>query len=139
MHCHPHRSPVLTAILVDYNKLAEQTGMTNPRSASNAWAQIKKKIAVKGGITKDKDTNGTAENGGSEAGTPKPKGTPRKRGKKADAEDGDGDGASPTKKKKATPKKKAAKSEDTAEEDAGAVESPDGVVKAEEGEDDLLS
>lgn len=109
--------------------------MTNPRSASNAWAAIKKKIAVNGGITKDKDSNGTAENGGSEARTPKPKPTPRKRGKKADAEDGDG--ASPTKKKKATPKKKAAKSEDMVGEDEDAMGSPNGVVKAEEGEEDL--
>ncbi|KXL50085.1 hypothetical protein M433DRAFT_7460 [Acidomyces richmondensis BFW] len=34
---------------VDYDKLADACGMTNPRSASNAWGKIKKKIIARAG------------------------------------------------------------------------------------------
>lgn len=116
---------------VDYNKLAELSGMTNPKSAANAWAAIKKKLAARGSLVKDDggDT-GTA----SPAKTPKSK--PRaKRGKKADDEDDDAE-ESPTKKVKPTPKGKkgkAAKSEPEIEEDAS--DGDKGVVKEEDAAD----
>ena len=119
---------------VDYNKLAERVNMTNPKSAANAWAAIKKKIMAKGGLPK----NGGDEDGNaSPAKVPKtPKsGSRTKRGKKAD-EDGDDTEESPTKKAKPTPKGKkgkAAKSEPQVEEDEG--EGEEDVVKQEETAD----
>jgi len=66
--------------------------MTNPASASNAWARIQKKIAAQAGNTSDSATP--------EAGTPEPKATPgKKRGAKAAA-----DGETPVKRAK-TPSK----------------------------------
>ena len=44
----PSHSASLTSILnnkIDYEKLASYAGMSNPRSASNAWAKIKGKLA----------------------------------------------------------------------------------------------
>ncbi|KAF2636167.1 hypothetical protein P280DRAFT_368407, partial [Massarina eburnea CBS 473.64] len=80
---------------IDYEKLAAYAGMSNPRSASNAWAKIKNKllstcdgntpITKKGG--KKKATSEEAADG--------EKKTPRKRGAKAQDVDGEG-----------TPKKK---------------------------------
>jgi len=79
--------------------------MSNPRSASNAWANIKKKIMAKGGVTNGgaspikKGTNGSeaggAEGEGGETPT-KPKATPKKRA----APKAKVDGESPTKKAK---------------------------------------
>lgn len=70
---------------VDYQKLANLAGMSNPRSASNAWAVIKKKLAAQA------DANGDVSNGGTASPT-KPKATPvKKRGKKAAAEADDDD------------------------------------------------
>ncbi|KAJ4990245.1 hypothetical protein SVAN01_04336 [Stagonosporopsis vannaccii] len=91
---------------IDYDKLAQFANMTNPRSASNAWATLKKKLMApsdgtvpptpkKGGGRKKKVDGEDGE------ATPK-KATPRKRANK-DPEDGD---ASP-KKKGRTPKAKA--------------------------------
>ncbi|KAF2484129.1 hypothetical protein BDY17DRAFT_121798 [Neohortaea acidophila] len=108
---------------VDYNKLAESCGMTNPRSASNAWASIKKKILAKGGIT-----------AGNEDGTPKatPKATPkRKKGAKADAGD---DEESPTKKVKGG-KGKGKKSEAKVKEDGGVVVKEEVDGEGDDGED----
>ena len=112
---------------VDYTKLAAELNMSNVRSASNAWAAIKKKIMAKAGI--EKAVNGE-EGGGSE----KPKATPKKRAKKAASEGVDGDdeeGGSP-KKKARTPKKKA-KSEEKVQEDGEDEGSP---VKKEVDEED---
>ena len=118
---------------VDYAKLAEACGMTNPRSASNAWANIKKKILAHAGITKE-DGEGT--------GSPTkktPKATPRKR-TKASAGGGDGDDEVTlvAKKVKPTPKKKAAaKSEATVGEDGegDGAEGDEAKVKEEAAED----
>ena len=126
-------SNILSYSQVDYNKLAELSGMGNPRSASNAWANIKKKIMAKGGITNGEGEDGTA----STAKTPKtPKsGSRAKRGKKADDE-GDDAEESPTKKAKPTPKGKkgkAVKSEPEVEEDEG--DGGEGAVKQEEAVD----
>ena len=67
--------------------------MTNPASASNAWARIQKKITAQAG-------NNASDSASPEAGTPKPKATPaKKRGAKAVAE-----GETPVKKAR-TPKK----------------------------------
>jgi hypothetical protein len=124
---------VLRYSQVDYNKLAELSGMSNPRSASNAWANIKKKIVAKGGITNGGGEDGTA----SPAKTPKtPKsGSRAKRGKKAD-DVGDDAEESPTKKAKPTPKGKNGKavmSKPEVEEDEGDGE--EGVDKQEEAAD----
>jgi hypothetical protein len=99
---------------VDSVKLAEACGMTNPRSASNAWANIKKKILAHAGIS--------TENGdGTGSPTKKtPKATPRKRKKAAAEGEGGGDEETPAKKVKPTPKKKgAAKSEAIVEDGEG--------------------
>jgi hypothetical protein len=87
--------------------------MTNPASASNAWAKIQKKIAAQAGNTSDSATT-------PEAGTPKPKATTgKKRGAKAVA-----DGETPV--KKARTPKKVVKEEpvydnDEGEDDAGDI------------------
>ncbi|KAM0330963.1 hypothetical protein ACHAQA_003920 [Verticillium albo-atrum] len=70
---------------IDYNRLAAATGMTNPRSASNAWSALKKKLF-----------NGT------------PPVTPAKAKAAAAAVEG---GDSEKKRKRATPKKKVTKTE----------------------------
>lgn len=83
---------------VDYRKLAGLAGLTNPVSASNAWAKIKKKLAAQA------SDYGTAN--GNDGATPKP--TPsKKRAKKASIEDGEDE--SPTKKAKKTPVRKGVK------------------------------
>lgn len=89
--------------------------MTNPRSASNAWANIKKKIMVKGVGAKTKGDDGEANNA-----IPKPKVSTRKRGKAA--ADGDDD-ESPTKKAKNGKKGKGGKKAGSEDDDAQ-VQSP---------------
>ena len=86
-------------------KLAGYAGMTNPASASNAWAKIQKKIAAQ---TSDvADGSATPEARASPV-----KATPgKKRGPKAAA-----DGESPVKKAK-TPRKAKVKAEPVEEED----------------------
>ncbi|KAH6638323.1 hypothetical protein C7974DRAFT_471038 [Boeremia exigua] len=103
---------------IDYEKLAAFASMTNPRSASNAWAAIKKKLTTsadgavpptpkKAGGRKKKEDDGDA--------TPK---TPRKRAIKQ-PEDGD---ASP--KKRGRPSKAKPKPEPE-EEDSKVKPEPD--------------
>ncbi|KAF1932388.1 uncharacterized protein M421DRAFT_2020 [Didymella exigua CBS 183.55] len=109
---------------IDNEKLAEFAGMTNPRSASNAWAALKKKLMApadpnapppptpkRGGGRKKKEADG-------EDGETTPKKTPRKRAAK-EAEDGD---ASP--KKKGRPAK-AKPRQEPEDEDAKAKAEPD--------------
>ncbi|KAF2730152.1 hypothetical protein EJ04DRAFT_403127, partial [Polyplosphaeria fusca] len=78
---------------IDYEKLAKFAGMSNPRSASNAWAKIKNKLVVDNGETSEKAAT---------------KATPKK---KAATANGDGDGdKTPVAKK--TPKKRASKKQE---------------------------
>ncbi|CAK4032320.1 Hypothetical predicted protein [Lecanosticta acicola] len=103
---------------VDYQQLANLAGMSNPRSAANAWAVIKKKLAAQA------DANGGDNSSG--AATPsKAKATPKKRGKKAADEGGDDDEeATPVAKKVKTPRSgRKAKASETPEEadDTGLV------------------
>ncbi|KAJ8112270.1 hypothetical protein OPT61_g5331 [Boeremia exigua] len=86
---------------IDYEKLANFAGMTNPRSAGNAWANIRKKLIAPDGSVPPtpKKAGGRKKKGDvGEDGEPTPKKTPRKRVNK-DSEDGD---ASPKKKARAT-------------------------------------
>lgn len=69
---------------VDYKKLARLCEMSNPVSASNAWSKIKKKLAAQAA------ENGL-DGGGSDHGTPKPKGTMTMKRKKGGDVDGDAD------------------------------------------------
>ncbi|KAF2281289.1 uncharacterized protein EI97DRAFT_429338 [Westerdykella ornata] len=96
---------------IDYDKLAEATGMTNPRSASNAWAKIKHKLHAQEGIVatpKAKATPKKKANGNDSApGTPTK--TPRKRAPKKQEVDGE---SSPKKKGKATKMKTEAEDAD---------------------------
>ena len=86
----------LTLFQIDYDKLAELSGMTNPKSASNAWAKIKTKLAStsaeNAGAKTPKKTSPRKKNlpkintealddkvAGEDAGSPS---TPRKRGPK---------------------------------------------------------
>ncbi|XPS70557.1 hypothetical protein M3J09_002770 [Ascochyta lentis] len=95
---------------IDNEKLATFAGMSNPRSAGNAWANLKKKLMVSGdgapptpkkaAASRKKATKDDA----GEDGEATPKKTPRKRANK-EPEDGD---ASPKKRgrpAKAKPKK----------------------------------
>ena len=105
--------PLLTRTQIDYEKLAAFAGMSNPRSASNAWAKIKGKLIT--------NPDGTAVS------------TPKKAGgkKKAAAATNDaemGDAATPTKK---TPRKRPAKKQDV---DGDA--SPKKKGRAKKGSDD---
>lgn len=98
---------------VNYEKLAAECGMTNIRSASNAWTTIKKKIMARGsGGAIGTKSNGTSEDS---AATPM-KSTPKKRAKKPDADDAEAVGASPAKKAK-TPKKSKAKVDEDGEDE----------------------
>jgi hypothetical protein len=83
---------------VDFKKLAGLVGMTNPASATNAWARIKKKIAAQAAeVMGDADADENAK-GHSTTSTPKAKATPKKRAKKeVDEDDEDAGGSSPTK------------------------------------------
>ncbi|KAK5700625.1 hypothetical protein LTR97_005142 [Elasticomyces elasticus] len=113
---------------VDYKKLSEECGMTNVRSASNAWGLIKKKIMAKGGGKTGSETNGTAKSDAAEVATPKS--SPKKRGApKADKEE------SPTKKAKGGRKTKAQKEAEAAEAAAASEEGSASPVKGEPVED----
>jgi hypothetical protein len=104
------------AVQIDYEKLAGFAGMSNPRSASNAWAKIKNKLMTsnpdgtaptpatpkKAGGRKKAATTPKADEGEDAEGTPKK--TPRKRAAKKQDVDGAGE-ASPKKKGRATKKK----------------------------------
>ncbi|KAK3675266.1 hypothetical protein LTR78_004776 [Recurvomyces mirabilis] len=120
---------------VDYEKLAKACGMTNPRSATNAWRAIKTKIMARGGITK---TTGKGEDADGEGGETPVNPTPKKRGKgKTDA---DGDGESPTKKAKGSAKGKKKSEEVVGEADDDEDGEGGKVVKGEpevDGDDDF--
>ncbi|KAF2118299.1 hypothetical protein BDV96DRAFT_381928 [Lophiotrema nucula] len=108
---------------IDYDRLATFAGMTNPRSASNAWAVIKKKLyngappdsvatSPKPKATpKKKAASAAITNGDAEGGDETPKKTPRKRTAPKKAE-GEGEDGSP-KKRGRKPKKEAADEEDS--------------------------
>ncbi|OIW26219.1 Clavaminate synthase-like protein [Coniochaeta ligniaria NRRL 30616] len=89
---------------IDYEKLAEACGMTNPRSASNAWSMIKKKLFA----------NTPSADGAAKADTPaRKRKAPTKKTPAKDAavkdEDADDDleaAATPTKKARARAKPK---------------------------------
>jgi hypothetical protein len=108
--CTPLLPPHSQIAQIDYEKLAGFAGMSNPRSASNAWAKIKTKLIVPApnadGTTpaptpkKAAPRKKAAPKEGEEGETPKK--TPRKRAPKK--QDVDGADASP--KKKGRPAKK---------------------------------
>ncbi|KAF2717619.1 hypothetical protein K431DRAFT_306794 [Polychaeton citri CBS 116435] len=54
-------------VKVDYTKLANKVGMSNPRSASNAWSGIRKKLAAintaENSSSNDDDATGAAGSG----------------------------------------------------------------------------
>ncbi|KAH7123608.1 hypothetical protein B0J11DRAFT_316210 [Dendryphion nanum] len=112
---------------IDYEKLAAKAGMSNPRSASNAWAKIKAKLMAgadntdapatpkKSRAKGKKNVTTTKTNGDGSEGddVETPKKTPAKR--KAKKQDGD-EGGSP-KKKSRTPAKKEEQAKTTVKED----------------------
>lgn len=51
IHNQYFRPVLIAALKVDYNKLAELAGMSNPKSAANAWAKIKPKLFSGDGVT----------------------------------------------------------------------------------------
>lgn len=104
--------------------------MGNPRSASNAWAGIKKKIQAQAGGTPDGGASPVknSDAGAGEEATPKP--TPKKRGKAKAA-----DGESPAKKAKSTPRK-SKKEVDYAEADDEEPENGEAVKPEPVEEDD---
>ncbi|KAI7476110.1 hypothetical protein KC351_g9633 [Hortaea werneckii] len=111
---------------VDIAKLTKAAGFNTTKTAANTWAVIKKKLLSMGG---DGGEGGEAQDAPK---TPKAKATPKKRGKKADADGEDdaeaGAGAedgSPKKKQRKTPVKKGKKAEQAAEEDAAAIKGVD--------------
>lgn len=70
---------------INYIKLASLGGYTNPKSVTNAWTAIKKKLAAQAA----KSGAGGVGDDAEDSGTPKPKPTPKKRGRKAVDEDDD--------------------------------------------------
>ncbi|EME49600.1 hypothetical protein DOTSEDRAFT_20034 [Dothistroma septosporum NZE10] len=117
----------LTFLQIDFDKMAGLAGYTNTKSCSNAWANIKKKLAA--GAQK---VTGGAEGNADGDDTPKTKGTPRKRGKKV-TDEGDEEGESPAKKAKTAPKKRGGKKAAVEEKgDEAQAGEDDGAVKAEE-------
>ena len=135
-------------VQIDYSKLAEACGMKNVRSASNAWAQIKKKILSKSNITKD-DAEGEEEN---RKDTPKTTGK-RKRANTttaAAAEDITTETPAKKPKGKGRPKKSEVKVEEAEEDDVNATveeetkatgngEKEDTPVKDEGGEEEAVA
>lgn len=87
---------------IDYDKLAGYLGMTNPRSASNAWTKIKAKL--------------NANEPPTGAVTPNKRGGRKKAASKAsvDGENGDsGDADAPATPKQKSPRKRAAKKQES--------------------------
>ncbi|KAF2030065.1 hypothetical protein EK21DRAFT_112358 [Setomelanomma holmii] len=137
---------------IDYEKLASFAGMSNPRSASNAWAKIKNKLMTP---APDGTVPATPKKAGGRkkaAATPKaddsevgeaaatPKKTPKKRVAKKQDVDG-ADDASSKKKGRATKEKE---SDDEANVKAGSDNSKDlepggADVEAEVAEDSLMA
>ena len=101
---------------IDYEKLAAFASMSNPRSASNAWAKLKPKLMTnpdgvvpatpKKGGAKKKAAAAKDENG--DEGESTPKKTPRKRAAKKQDVDGD-----------ASPKKKTARGKKASDNESG--------------------
>ncbi|KAL1603887.1 hypothetical protein SLS60_005479 [Paraconiothyrium brasiliense] len=90
---------------VDYEKLANYAGMTNPRSAGNAWAKIRNKL-------------NSATGDGAALTTPK-KTPPKKKAAAAKADKADGDAAGDDETpKKATPRKRTPKKQEVDDEAA---------------------
>ncbi|KAI6789953.1 hypothetical protein KC361_g8213 [Hortaea werneckii] len=111
---------------VDIAKLTKAGGFNTTKTAANTWGVIKKKLLSMGG------DGGEGDEGQDAPKTPKAKATPKKRGKKANADGEDdaeaGAGAedgSPKKKQRKTPVKKGKKAEQAAEEDAAAIKGED--------------
>ncbi|KAJ4363702.1 hypothetical protein N0V95_001017 [Ascochyta clinopodiicola] len=103
---------------IDNDKLAAFAGMTNPRSAGNAWATLKKKLMTSGDGAPPTPKKAAAsrkkavKDDAGEDGEATPKKTPRKRVNK-EPEDGD---ASPKKRSRpAKPKSKQEPEEETSE------------------------
>jgi len=95
--------------------------MSNPRSASNAWAKIKGKLAL------------TTPEGGAVT-TPKKGGAKKKAAAKGDSADGEGaDGESPTKK---TPRKRVAKKQEVDGEASPSPRKKGRAAKGQKGSDD---
>ncbi|KAF1983985.1 hypothetical protein K402DRAFT_396178 [Aulographum hederae CBS 113979] len=114
---------------IDYPKVAELMGMSNPRSASNSWAAIKKKMFPDGlGATS------------SATSTPRKTATPRKTKKRAATPDDDGDSGekdaetmkTPAKKARKARGKAAAKKEEEVKEEMEVEDGEGGPVKEEE-------
>ncbi|GAB1743230.1 hypothetical protein NU219Hw_g9083t1 [Hortaea werneckii] len=108
---------------VDIAKLTKAAGFNTSKTAANTWGTIKKKLLSMAGDGEEGVEVQDAPK------TPKAKATPKKRGKKADA-DGEDDGeegaaaaqdGSPKKKQRKTPVKKGKKAEQAAEEEAAAA------------------
>ncbi|PVI08148.1 hypothetical protein DM02DRAFT_666122 [Periconia macrospinosa] len=119
---------------VDYDKLAAFAGMSNPKSASNAWAKIKGKLfanQAEGAAAAATPKRGRAKKVVDKEGDETPKTTPRKRTAKKDAND---DNESPTKKRAVKPKPKAADAEPVikTEQAKPAVDDADSDAPAEE-------
>lgn len=104
-----HSCRTCSHVQINFDKLAPLNGYTNTRSCSNAWGNIKKKLAA---LQSDAvDGTGAGSNGDGDTLKPMAKATPKKRGKKAAHEDEVGehdDDESPAKKVKATPRKRTA-------------------------------
>ncbi|KAM0277593.1 hypothetical protein ACHAQH_005712 [Verticillium albo-atrum] len=118
---------------IDYARLAAATGMTNPRSASNAWGAIKKKLFVGTPPATPAKVRAAAANGeGADSEKKRKRATPKKKAVKGEGNDADIDAAAvetPVKKKRAPPKKKivapaADDDEETASSDAAVTEAP---------------
>ncbi|KAI7532687.1 hypothetical protein KC331_g13459 [Hortaea werneckii] len=113
---------------VDIAKLTKAAGFNTSKTAANTWGAIKKKLLSMAG---DGEEGAEAQDAPK---TPKARATPKKRGKKADAdgeadaEAGAGAGAedgSPKKKQRKTPVKKGKKVEQAAEEEVAGIKGED--------------
>ncbi|KAI7236749.1 hypothetical protein KC330_g3582 [Hortaea werneckii] len=111
---------------VDIAKLTTAAGFNTSKTAANTWGAIKKKLLSMGG---DGEEGAEAQDAPK---TPKAKATPKKRGKKADADDeadaeagaGAEDGT-PNKKQRKTPVKKGKKGGQAAEEESAGIKGED--------------
>lgn len=116
---------------VNYKKLMDKCGMTNPGSAANAWRAIQKKLEA----MKEADNSDTGADGATTTASPGASTeTPKKRGRKKAAAEGDGiEDESPAKKAKRRKGKATVKAEPL--EDDGHAGTVDGEAADGEAED----
>ncbi|GAB7338249.1 hypothetical protein MBLNU457_4578t1 [Dothideomycetes sp. NU457] len=116
------------------DQFAKLGGFGNPRSATNAWANIKKKLGLVSPMKKETTTNAIKSGDNDDNDDNDGPTTPTQKKRKAPAKAGDGSAKKPRARKGKNVKAETEDDEDAA--DVGAHE--DGAVKQEAAEEDAM-